>query len=191
MQGGNTEIVVTITNLKKDVQLPMVLAVVLAIRSDIQKKKKKKKNAAAVQLPLHSSKEHVLTPQVGLPGGLEPRHEQLRELVKAGTIASYEVKGRELCFYLYSMAPGQVPAVNRQQVCLHLYAWLTYRRSSLSASTERLFFRAPIPALRLASICTTPMVRFFISFHYTTGSCIPECKRWCDPLRVKIAPRLS
>jgi hypothetical protein len=47
MQGGNTEIVVTITNLKKDVQLPMVLAVVLAIRSDIQKKKKKKEKCSS------------------------------------------------------------------------------------------------------------------------------------------------
>jgi len=28
---------------------------------------------------------------VGLPGGLEPRHDQLKELVKAGRIAAYEV----------------------------------------------------------------------------------------------------
>jgi hypothetical protein len=36
---------------------------------------------------------------VGIPGGLEVRHDQLKELVKAGTIAAYEVKGREVVLY--------------------------------------------------------------------------------------------
>jgi hypothetical protein len=36
---------------------------------------------------------------IGLPGGAEPRHEQLKELVKAGTIAAYEVRGREIILY--------------------------------------------------------------------------------------------
>lgn len=36
---------------------------------------------------------------VGLPGGLEPRHDQLKELVKKGTIAAYEVLGREVVLY--------------------------------------------------------------------------------------------
>ncbi|MHB8877846.1 MAG: MG2 domain-containing protein, partial [Myxococcaceae bacterium] len=44
---------------------------------------------------------------VGLPGGLEPRHDQLKELVKKGTIDSYEVLGREVVLYWRGMTPGQ------------------------------------------------------------------------------------
>jgi len=36
---------------------------------------------------------------IGLPGGLEPRHDQLKELVKKGTIDAYEVRGREVVVY--------------------------------------------------------------------------------------------
>ena len=36
---------------------------------------------------------------IGVPGGLEPRHDQLKELVKAGTIAAYEVRGRDVVLY--------------------------------------------------------------------------------------------
>jgi hypothetical protein len=39
------------------------------------------------------------TAAIGLPGGLEVRHDQLKELVKAGTIAAYEVLGREVVLY--------------------------------------------------------------------------------------------
>ncbi|MBI4574718.1 MAG: A-macroglobulin complement component [Planctomycetes bacterium] len=45
---------------------------------------------------------------VGLPGGLEPRHEQLRELVRSGAIDFYEVRGREVVLYQRDLAPGQV-----------------------------------------------------------------------------------
>jgi uncharacterized protein YfaS (alpha-2-macroglobulin family) len=47
------------------------------------------------------SSEIVPTPTaiIGLPGGLEVRHDQLKELVKAGTIAAYEVLGREVVLY--------------------------------------------------------------------------------------------
>jgi len=44
---------------------------------------------------------------IGLPGGLEPRHDQLKELVKAGKIAAYEVLGREVVLYWREMKPGQ------------------------------------------------------------------------------------
>lgn len=40
---------------------------------------------------------------VGLPGGLEPRHDQLKELVKKGTIDAYEVRGREVVLYWRTM----------------------------------------------------------------------------------------
>lgn len=49
---------------------------------------------------------------VGLPGGLEPRHDQLKELVKKGTIDAYEVIGREVVLYwrtLPSEAKVEVP----------------------------------------------------------------------------------
>lgn len=36
---------------------------------------------------------------IGIPSNLELRHEQLKELAKAGRIASYEVKGRNLVLY--------------------------------------------------------------------------------------------
>jgi uncharacterized protein YfaS (alpha-2-macroglobulin family) len=44
---------------------------------------------------------------VGLPGGLEVRHDQLKELVKAGRIAAYEVRGREVVLYWRDMQPSQ------------------------------------------------------------------------------------
>jgi hypothetical protein len=41
---------------------------------------------------------------VGLPGGLEVRHDQLKELVKSGRIDAYEVIGREVILYWRSLA---------------------------------------------------------------------------------------
>ena len=41
---------------------------------------------------------------IGLPGGLEPRHDQLKELVKKGTIDAYEVRGREVVLYWRTLA---------------------------------------------------------------------------------------
>ncbi|MGC4117769.1 MAG: alpha-2-macroglobulin family protein [Myxococcales bacterium] len=43
---------------------------------------------------------------VGLPGGLEPRHDQLKELVKKGTVDAYEVLGRDVVLYWRGMQPG-------------------------------------------------------------------------------------
>lgn len=42
---------------------------------------------------------------VGLPGGLEPRHDQLKELVKKGTVDAYEVIGRDVVLYWRGMEP--------------------------------------------------------------------------------------
>ncbi len=49
----------------------------------------------------NKEKEVLPTPMaiVGLPGGLEPRHDQLKELVKKGKIDAYEVLGREVVLY--------------------------------------------------------------------------------------------
>ncbi len=40
---------------------------------------------------------------IGIPGGLEVRHDQLKELVKAGKISEYEVLGREVVLYWRSL----------------------------------------------------------------------------------------
>jgi hypothetical protein len=40
---------------------------------------------------------------IGIPGGLEVRHDQLKELVKAGKISAYEVLGREVVLYWRSL----------------------------------------------------------------------------------------
>jgi uncharacterized protein YfaS (alpha-2-macroglobulin family) len=57
----------------------------------------------------NKAKEAVPTPVaiVGLPGGLEPRHDQLKELVKKHTIDAYEVLGREVVLYWRSLAAEQ------------------------------------------------------------------------------------
>jgi hypothetical protein len=54
----------------------------------------------------NKTKEVVPTPVaiVGIPGGLEVRHDQLKELVKKGTIDAYEVIGREVVLYWRTMA---------------------------------------------------------------------------------------
>ncbi|MEX0718877.1 MAG: MG2 domain-containing protein [Planctomycetaceae bacterium] len=43
---------------------------------------------------------------IGIPGGLEVRHDQLKELVEAGRIAAYEVLGREVVLYWEELPPG-------------------------------------------------------------------------------------
>jgi hypothetical protein len=44
---------------------------------------------------------------VGLPGGFEPRHDQLKELVKQEKIAAYEVRGREVILYWRGLEAGE------------------------------------------------------------------------------------
>ena len=58
---------------------------------------------------VNRSNEKIPTPTaiIGIPGGLEVRHDQLKELVKAGTIAAYEVIGREVVLYWLSMDAEQ------------------------------------------------------------------------------------
>lgn len=43
---------------------------------------------------------------VGLPGGVEVRHEQLKEAVKAGKFSFYEVLGRDVAIYFRDLAPN-------------------------------------------------------------------------------------
>jgi hypothetical protein len=48
----------------------------------------------------------MVTAIVGLPGGLEARAEQLKELVREGKVDAFETRGREVIFYWRGMAPG-------------------------------------------------------------------------------------
>lgn len=49
---------------------------------------------------------------VGLPGGLEARVDQLKELVKEGKIDFFELRGRDVVLYRRAMAPGEVRKVS-------------------------------------------------------------------------------
>ncbi len=44
---------------------------------------------------------------IGVPGGLEVRHDQLKELVKAGKMAAYEVLGRDVVLYWRALKPEE------------------------------------------------------------------------------------
>lgn len=69
----------------------------------------------------NKEKEVLPTPLaiVGLPGGLEPRHDQLKELVKKGKIDAYEVLGREVVLYWRTL-----PAEVRVEIPISLIAAL-------------------------------------------------------------------
>ncbi len=61
----------------------------------------------------NASNKTVPTPVaiIGIPGGLEVRHDQLKELVKSKKIAAYEVLGREVVLYWREMEAGQKVAL--------------------------------------------------------------------------------
>ncbi len=62
----------------------------------------------ATMVVVNKTKDVVPSPVaiLGLPGGLEPRHDQLKELVKKGTIDAYEVRGREVVLYWRTLGGG-------------------------------------------------------------------------------------
>jgi hypothetical protein len=62
----------------------------------------------------NTAKETVPTPIaiVGIPGGLEVRHDRLKELVKEGTIASHEVLGRNVVLYWRELPAGKEQVIN-------------------------------------------------------------------------------
>jgi hypothetical protein len=49
---------------------------------------------------------------VSVPGGLEVRHEQLKELVKSETVAFYETKGRDVVFYWRCLKKNEKKELN-------------------------------------------------------------------------------
>jgi len=58
---------------------------------------------------INKANETIPTPIaiVGIPGGLEVRHDQLKELVTSGKIAAYEVIGRQVVLYWRSLDANQ------------------------------------------------------------------------------------
>jgi len=56
---------------------------------------------------LKNTGQPMVTAIIGLPGGLEPRHTQLNELVQSETIDYFEIKGREVVIYFREMGPKQ------------------------------------------------------------------------------------
>ena len=62
----------------------------------------------------NTTSEKIPTPTaiIGIPGGLEVRHDQLKELVAAGKIAAYEVRGREVILYWLSLEAEQAVDVS-------------------------------------------------------------------------------
>jgi hypothetical protein len=62
----------------------------------------------AVATIVNKDKATIPTPIaiVGIPGGLEVRHDQLKELVKSGKIAAYEVIGRDVVLYWRALDGG-------------------------------------------------------------------------------------
>ena len=59
----------------------------------------------ATVVVINRTSEVIPTPIaiIGIPGGLEVRHDQLKELVKSGKISAYEVLGREVVLYWRSL----------------------------------------------------------------------------------------
>lgn len=57
----------------------------------------------------NTDKEIATNPMaiIGVPGGLEVRHDQLKELVSAGRIATYEVIGRDVILYWREIKAGE------------------------------------------------------------------------------------
>jgi len=58
----------------------------------------------------------MVTAIVGLPGGLEARAEQLKELVREGKVDAFETRGREVILYWRSMAPAAKHALTLSAV---------------------------------------------------------------------------
>jgi hypothetical protein len=67
--------------------------------------------ATALVTNLTQEKLPTVVAIVGLPGGMEPRHDQLKELVKQGVIDAYEVRGREVIVYWRGMEAGKTNRV--------------------------------------------------------------------------------
>ncbi len=82
------------------VGLEVALSKATANEGDVVEATARVTNLTDAQLP-------TVVAIVGVPGGLEPRIDQLKELVKAGTIDAYEIMGRDVVLYWRGMTPKQ------------------------------------------------------------------------------------
>ena len=88
---GNCPLQLT-TNMTLDgIQRPIVAGDVLSVKADL-------KNEASQGVPMAVA-------IVGLPGGVEPRTEELSEMQQRGEFDYYEIRGREVVFYWRTIAP--------------------------------------------------------------------------------------
>lgn len=87
---------------------------------------------------------------IGLPGGVDPRHEQLKELVSSKVVDYYEIFGaREVVLYWRSLAPKEVKSFKVDMVASIPGAGLMlYQADSLQVLTL---------VLHQGPICTTQM----------------------------------
>ncbi|MDA1013906.1 MAG: A-macroglobulin complement component, partial [Planctomycetota bacterium] len=79
----------------------------LQVVTKLRDKKLTEGDVTEVDLQLANLSDKVVTNPiaiVGIPGGLEVRHDQLKELVKSKKIAAYEVIGRDVVFYWRELA---------------------------------------------------------------------------------------
>ncbi|HTL53087.1 MAG TPA: MG2 domain-containing protein [Planctomycetota bacterium] len=82
----------------------------LELTTNLSSDKLQEGAAADVQVTVKNHSDKLAASPVaivGIPAGLEPRHDQLKELVKAGSIDAYEVRGREVVLYWRSLTAGQ------------------------------------------------------------------------------------
>jgi hypothetical protein len=82
------------------VSLDVVLSKASPSEGDVIEATARVTNLTDTQLP-------TVVAIVGVPGGLEPRIDQLKELVKAKTIDAYEIMGRDVVLYWRGMTPKQ------------------------------------------------------------------------------------
>jgi len=85
-------------------------ACALRLETSLRDRKLAEGAVTEVQVKVTNTKdEAVPTPiaLIGIPGGLEVRHDQLNELVKSRKIAAYEVIGRDVVLYWRELTPKQ------------------------------------------------------------------------------------
>jgi uncharacterized protein YfaS (alpha-2-macroglobulin family) len=74
----------------------------IGVRVDLKDREIREGNVTEASVTITNKSDQVVpTPLaiVGIPGGLEVRHDQLKELVKSGKVDAYEVRGREIILY--------------------------------------------------------------------------------------------
>jgi len=81
----------------------------LALKTTLSSAALKEGEPLEIQLDLRVGSEDAPTPVaiIGIPGGLQVRHDQLKELVGANRINAYEVIGSELVLYWRALKAGE------------------------------------------------------------------------------------